>query len=86
MDEEVAAGGFLGDVEEDGREEGHRHWLPDCRQVQGGTRRVRLDLGPKSHVLQAPPCVAPQRGRGTKSWGLAGCLYNWALWVLSSRV
>lgn len=33
------------------------------RLVQGGSRRVGLDLGPKRHILQAPPCVALRQGR-----------------------
>lgn len=55
------------------------------RGVWGGTRRIRLDLGPERHVielLQVPPHATLHRGGArSKSGLLAVCLYNLALRV-----
>lgn len=58
---------------------------PAVQRVQGGTRRIGLDLGPERHVvelLQVPPHATLHRGgHRSKSGLLAVCLYNLALRV-----
>ena len=60
------------------------------KRVWGGTRRIRLDLGPERHVmqvLQVPPHVSLREGRNQNKVLAAGRVpVQPGTWGLSSRI